>query len=182
MFQTLAGYPVALTVTDIRTADTPIIFTNDAFTQLTGHSAEEAIGQNVSFLFGPRTDIASASKLVDALGEGRSSEVEVLNYKRDGTSYWSKVSLSPVAVSGRPAFVIIVHTDVTVERQRASAEAELQASQERLNEANERLRLTLSLTGAAAAWEWNIGRKRDRRRPPLCRPLRDDSGDRRGGR
>ncbi len=158
MFQTLAGYPVALTVTDIRAADTPIIFANAAFTQLTGHSSAETIGQNVSFLFGPETDIASASKLVDALAEGRSSDVEVLNYKQDGSSFWSKVSISPVAEDGRPAFVIVVYSDVTAERLRASVEAELQASQARLHEANERLRLTLSLTGAAAAWEWYIGR------------------------
>jgi PAS domain S-box-containing protein len=158
MFQSLAGHRVALAVSDVRATGSPIIFANDAFTQLTGYATDAVIGQTLSLLFGSTTDTAMASELMAALGEGRPSEFEVLNFRRDGTSYWSGVSLSPVPVNEKPAFVVSFHADVTAQKRRVSAEAELRASQERLKDANERLRLTLSLTGAAAAWEWDIGR------------------------
>jgi PAS domain S-box-containing protein len=160
MFQALAGYPVALTVCDVRALGAPIIFSNAAFSELTGYSAEEALGNSLSFLSGQKTDRATATELIAALGTGAPFEAKILHYTKDGKMYWSGVSVSHVATDSKAAFVVVIHTDVTAETKKAAAEADLLASQVRLDEANERLRLTLSLTGAAAAWEWDIGRNR----------------------
>ena len=158
LLQVLAAYPVALTVFDVATSDAPIIFANNAFSQLSGYKTEEVKGHGISFLFGAKTDRSAASDLVAGLEAGRPFQVDLLNYRKDGKSYWSRVSLTPLTGSAHQGFVLAFHTDSSADERKLSAEAELQASQERLNDANERLRLTLSLTGAAAAWEWDIGR------------------------
>jgi PAS domain S-box-containing protein len=160
LFKTLASYPVALTVYDVRAAGAPIIYSNAAFSELTGYTAEEALGRSISLLAGPQTEPSTTSKLIAAFGNGTPLEAKVLHYKKDGKVFWSGVSVSQVTSDAKPAFAVVVHTDVTAETKKAEAEAELLASQARLDEANERLRLTLSLTGAAAAWEWDIGRNR----------------------
>jgi PAS domain-containing protein len=48
--------PSGIVITDPSKADNPIIFVNPAFTELTGYSSAEAIGQNCRFLQGPLTD------------------------------------------------------------------------------------------------------------------------------
>jgi PAS domain S-box-containing protein len=45
---------MAMVVTDARASDNPIVYTNDAFTRLTGYHALEVYGRNCRFMQGPR--------------------------------------------------------------------------------------------------------------------------------
>ena len=78
--------PSGIVITDPCRAGNPIVFVNQAFTELTGYSSVEALGRNCRFLQGPSSDRRVISELRDALARGRPIRREILNYRKDGTS------------------------------------------------------------------------------------------------
>jgi PAS domain S-box-containing protein len=86
----------AVTITDPRQADNPIIYVNSAFEQMTGWSASEVIGKNPRFLQGSDTAISELGKLRTAIAGGQSCEVTLKNYRKDGSSFWNRLRVAPV--------------------------------------------------------------------------------------
>jgi len=89
--------PIATVVTDPRLADNPIIAVNRAFSDLTGYAGEEAIGRNCRFLAGPATDPVAQGRLRRAVTAGRPALVELINYRKDASSFRNAVMIAPVA-------------------------------------------------------------------------------------
>ena len=87
---------MAMIVTDARQADNPIIFANDAFLALTGYKRDEVIGRNCRFLQGPDTDPAGVETLRAAIAKGEDIALDILNYRKDGSTFWNALYLSPV--------------------------------------------------------------------------------------
>lgn len=85
-----------MTVTDPHLPDNPIVFANRAFLEMTGYSAEEIIGSNCRFLQGPETDPASVQDVRESIANRREFATEVLNYRKDGSSFWNALFISPV--------------------------------------------------------------------------------------
>ncbi|KAB7764115.1 hybrid sensor histidine kinase/response regulator [Xanthomonas maliensis] len=85
-----------MTVTDPHLPDNPIVFANRAFLEMTGYSAEEIIGNNCRFLQGPETDRQSVAEVREAIEHRREFATEVLNYRKDGSSFWNALFVSPV--------------------------------------------------------------------------------------
>ncbi len=83
-------------VTDPSQPDNPIIFCNDAFRKLTGYSDDEIIGRNCRFLQGSETDRETVAKIRDSIVAGRDVAVDILNYRKDGSTFWNAVFISPV--------------------------------------------------------------------------------------
>lgn len=83
-------------ITDPRQPDNPIVFANEAFLQLTGYTVEEMLGRNCRFLQGPETDPATVAALRTAIQEQREISTEILNYRKDGSSFWNALFVSPV--------------------------------------------------------------------------------------
>ncbi|HEU4622306.1 MAG TPA: histidine kinase famiy protein [Burkholderiaceae bacterium] len=83
-------------VTDPRQPDNPIVFANEAFMSMTGYSADELIGRNCRFLQGPETSKASVDEVRKAVAEEREIAIEILNYRKDGGSFWNALFISPV--------------------------------------------------------------------------------------
>jgi PAS domain S-box-containing protein len=77
-------------------ADNPIIFANDAFLALTGYRRDEVIGRNCRFLQGPDTDPAAIETMRRAVADGEDVTLDILNYRKDGTTFWNALYLSPV--------------------------------------------------------------------------------------
>jgi PAS domain S-box-containing protein len=92
----LSSTIVSIAIADARSDDLPLIDVNPAFVRLTGYTASEAIGRNCRFLQGPRTDRNTAREMHDAIRETRESKSIILNYRKDGTSFWNEVTISPV--------------------------------------------------------------------------------------
>ena len=87
---------MAMLVTDSRQSDNPIIFANDAFLALTGYQRDEVIGRNCRFLQGPDTDQAQVDQIRRAVAKGEDVAVDILNYRKDGSTFWNALFLSPV--------------------------------------------------------------------------------------
>lgn len=83
-------------VTDPSQPDNPIIFCNEAFRKLTGYSDDEIIGRNCRFLQGPKTDRETVAKIRDSIAAGRDVAVDILNYRKDDSTFWNAVFISPV--------------------------------------------------------------------------------------
>jgi PAS domain S-box-containing protein len=93
---------MAMIVTDAHQPDNPIIFANDAFLALTGYHRDEVIGRNCRFLQGPGTDPAAVATLRRAVANGEDVTIDILNYRKDGATFWNALNLSPVrGESGR---------------------------------------------------------------------------------
>ncbi len=69
------------------TAKTPILYVNEAFTQLTGYNSEEVLGKSPSLLQGADTDPAVLDQLRKDLGARGNFEGTATNYRKDGTPF-----------------------------------------------------------------------------------------------
>ena len=87
---------MAMIVTNPRQADNPIVFVNDAFLALVGYEREEIMGTNCRFLQGPDTDGGAVQQVREAIEGNRDIAIDLLNYRKDGTSFWNALYLSPV--------------------------------------------------------------------------------------
>jgi two-component system cell cycle sensor histidine kinase/response regulator CckA len=106
-------------ITDAQRPDNPIIYATPGFESMTGYSAEEVLGWNYRFLHGPDTDLTAVREIHDAIAGGRKCTVEFLNYRKDGSSFWNELALSPVFDErGILTNFVGVQTDVTERRQR----------------------------------------------------------------
>jgi len=83
-------------VTDPHQPGHPIIFANDAFLSMTGYSRDEVTGVNCRFLQGPHTDPQSIDKISKAIEAGDDISIDILNYRKDGTTFWNALYISPV--------------------------------------------------------------------------------------
>lgn len=114
-----------MVICDPRQPDNPIVVANQAFLDLTGYAREELIGRNCRLLQGPQTDRSAIDALGSAVREARAIEVEILNYRKDGSTFWNRISLSPVQDdAGGPLYFFASQVDVTRHRQAEAREAE----------------------------------------------------------
>ena len=94
--QAMAQTRMAVCLTDPNQADDPIVFCNQAFQQLTGYRADEIVGRNCRFLQGPDTDQDQVGKIRDAIRDEKVVVVELLNYRKDGSTFWNTLHLGPI--------------------------------------------------------------------------------------
>ena len=73
-----------------------IIYANKAFEKLTGYKRESIYGQKPNFLQGKDTDIESIVFIKENLKKLIPFECELLNYRKDGTTFWNRLSVTPI--------------------------------------------------------------------------------------
>jgi sigma-B regulation protein RsbU (phosphoserine phosphatase) len=106
-----------ITIADARLPDQPLIYANEGFERMTGYTVDEVLGRNCRFLQGPLTDHGDVAAIRTALDEQRPCVVEILNYRRDGTTFWNRLSITPVrGGSGEVTHFIGIQSDVTARR------------------------------------------------------------------
>eukprot|EP00873_Tetraselmis_striata_P009108 jgi/Tetstr1/429372/TSEL_019286.t1 len=104
--------------------DVPIVFTSDAFLELTEYSREEVLGKNCRFLQGPKTDPDTVATIRKAVIDKEEITVRILNYKKSGKPFWNMFTLAPIKdVDGTCRFMVGVQVDVTAADASASPDA-----------------------------------------------------------
>jgi PAS domain S-box-containing protein len=88
--------PFGITIADMRKDDEPIIYANLGFTRITGYPEDEVLGRNCRFLQGEGTSEEPVEQMREAIDRGDSVQVVLENYRKDGTSFWNEVTLSPL--------------------------------------------------------------------------------------
>ncbi len=114
--------PASVVITDVRGN---IEYVNPKFTQLTGYTAEEAIGQNQRFLKSGMQPAAVYHELWETVLSGGAWRGEFANRKKNGEIYWESASIVPIRDSGGAiTHLLAVKEDIT-ERKRAEKELRL---------------------------------------------------------
>jgi len=113
----------------IMDADGMIRWVNDAFVQMTGYQPSMAIGKRPDqLLFGPSTDAAAVRAFQAALQSGHEWTGDLMQYRRDGRTYWVESNLIPVHdQQGRLTRWIVIDNDIT---KRHHTEEALRAAKE----------------------------------------------------
>jgi len=114
-----------MVVTDPRKPDNPIVLANDAFLELTGYTADEVVGRNCRFLQGPGTAPSDIDRMRRELADGKHNvAVELLNYRKDGSSFWNQLAISPVhSENGELLYHFASQKDVSARRRAQELEA-----------------------------------------------------------
>lgn len=101
-------------LTDPSVSDDPVVFINEAFTEITGYPSEEVIGQNLRFMQGEETDMELIEEINKKLRKGMPANAEILHYKKDGTPFWNELVIQPlVDEKGEVLFTSSFILDVT---------------------------------------------------------------------
>ncbi len=108
--------PNGISVSDARRYPQPIVHINPAFTRITGYAAHEILGRDASLLEGPLTDPDDLALLTRTVRKGAEVKVTLHNYRKDGSVFHNKLSVSPVRDGkGEITHYINVIEDVTAQ-------------------------------------------------------------------
>jgi hypothetical protein len=131
LFASIEYTPVATIITNPRLPDNPIVAVNEPFLKLTGYSREEVMGRNCRFLAGPETEQRGSAILRQAIAEARPTLTELLNYRRDGTTFRNAVMIAPIfGASGKVLFFLGSQMDVTGDTEAPAVDRRRRASEQ----------------------------------------------------
>jgi diguanylate cyclase (GGDEF)-like protein/PAS domain S-box-containing protein len=117
--------PVSIVITD---TEGRIEYVNPRFAEITGYSAEEAIGQNPRLIQSGRTPPATYQAMWGALKSGQGWSGEIENRRKNGEFYWEYARLMPiVSHTGQVTHYLGVKEDISY-RKAAEAKLRLAAS------------------------------------------------------
>jgi diguanylate cyclase (GGDEF)-like protein/PAS domain S-box-containing protein len=106
-----------------------MLWTNQAFSQLTGYSAEEVLGKNLRLLKSGEQDAAFYAALWSTITAGNVWHGEVINRKKDGSLYTEEMTITPVrSDAGVISHYVAIKQDIT---QRKLAEKELRNAEQK---------------------------------------------------
>ena len=112
-----------------------IEWVNDGFTRMTGYTLEEAVGQKPGpLLQGPLTDPGTIRQISDSLRQKTGFTEEILNYHKNGETYWLSIAITPILdEQGEVIKYIAIESDITIRKQ---VEEDLKIARKAADEAN----------------------------------------------
>ena len=104
----------------ISNAEGLIEYVNTGFEKLTGWKLDEVKGKKPgSFLQGKETDPRTVDVIRQRIKNREAFYDEILNYRKDGTPYWTSLSINPVFENSKLVNFIAVQADITRVKQMA---------------------------------------------------------------
>ena len=158
----IAATHTAVAITNPRLPDNPVIYVNDSFCRLTGYSRDEIVGRNCRCLQGAKTAPDVVAAIRAAVAADRPIAIDLLNYRKDGTTFWNRLAIAPVFnAAGAVIFFSASQIDVSDERAREqalandNADLELALADRLAEQRDSEARLRFA-TEAAAIGVWEI--------------------------
>lgn len=111
-----------------------IIYVNPKFTELTGYSVAEAIGQNPRILKGGKTTAEEYAHLWATITTGKEWHGDFHNKKKNGEFFWETATISPIKdARGKITHFVAVKFDITAQKQLQADLNEKMIALERMN-------------------------------------------------
>jgi len=108
-----------VTITDVQSV---ITYANEKFSQVSGYSNEELLGQNHRIVNSGVHDREFFHQMYQTIANGKVWHGEICNRDKDGCIYWVDATIAPFMGSdGKPKSYIALRTDIT-ERKKAEIE------------------------------------------------------------
>ena len=108
------GSPFGHVITAMNDKDTPIVFVNRSFEEITGYAASEVIGRSCQFLLGDVQDQESLERFQEAVELKHQHTEVVRRYKDNGTLFYNELISYPVLDdNGELTHYVWVLRDVT---------------------------------------------------------------------
>jgi len=99
-----------------------IVYANPAFERLTGYCSDEILGESPRILQGEKSNIEGLAKLKEAMDKWETCDVETINYKKNGETFWARFNVVPVFnQSNELSHWISIEQDVTEEKNKQIA-------------------------------------------------------------
>ena len=123
-----------------------IQWVNKAFTDMTGYSFEEAVGQDpANILDGPETNRETIRQIHEHIERGEPLRTEIVNYAKDGRKFWIETYLVPTRdEKGELLFTAAIERDITATKRQEHELAEARNVAERATEAKSAFIATMS--------------------------------------
>lgn len=83
-------------ISDATAPDMPTQYVNPGFVKLTGYLPEDIVGRNCRMLQGTDTDPQHVRKIRQSISKGQACQTTILNYRKDGTTFWNELQITPV--------------------------------------------------------------------------------------
>ncbi|MFK7741308.1 MAG: ATP-binding protein [Planctomycetota bacterium] len=119
-----------IVICDASSPDVPMTYVNAAFEKITGYAASDVLGQNCRFLSRGDREQPGLREIREAIAARRETTVTLRNFRKDGSSFWNELTISPLADEhGNVTHFIGIQDDITermeftAERERLLAEA-----------------------------------------------------------
>ncbi len=104
----------SVVITDPSLPDNPMIFITSEFEKQTGYSPDETLGLNCRFLQGSDTNPDTVEKIRMAIKQEDALEIDILNYKKDGSKFWNRLRIRPwFGDDGKVMFYIGAQNPIT---------------------------------------------------------------------
>ncbi|EGM76438.1 PAS domain S-box/diguanylate cyclase (GGDEF) domain-containing protein [Rheinheimera sp. A13L] len=104
----------AIIITDNEAPDQPIVYVNPAFEQLTGYTSAEVLGKNCRLLQSQDRHQPGLDSIRRAIRNNCKGNAELLNYRKDGSSFWNDLTLAPVVNDrGHTSHFVGILRDIT---------------------------------------------------------------------
>ncbi|HZY42413.1 MAG TPA: PAS domain S-box protein, partial [Anaerolineae bacterium] len=148
--------PASIVITDLKGI---IEYVNPKFTQVTGYTAAEAIGQNPRILKSGEMSSAQYKDLWDTVLSGREWRGELHNRRKNGELYWEAASISAIRnARGEIVRLLAVKEDITERKLAEAAEHEQRSLAEALRDTAADLNSTLEFDAVLDRILYNVGR------------------------
>lgn len=144
----------AIVITEAEPIDLPgpkIVWVNKAFTEMTGYTPKEAIGQTPRILQGEDTSKKTRAQIRQALRAWKPIRINIKNYTKCGDIFWVDLDIKPVSdETGKYCYWVAIQRNIT---QQVAEQNKLKASLKDVLVLKERLALA---TEAAEIGIWEI--------------------------
>jgi PAS domain S-box-containing protein len=144
---------VPITLADPSDEENPLVYVNDAFERVTGYPPEKALGRNCRFLQGDGTDPEKITALRDAIDSQEPITVELRNYRKDGTEFWNRLTVTPIYDDrGQLVRYLGTQEDITERKEREQKLNAERRSIERALDTLDELFYVLDTDGSLRRW------------------------------
>jgi len=88
--------PTGIVIVDAHHPEMPMVYTNPAFSKITGYTHSDIVGHRWPVLHGENTSLEAVEAIECGLRHQTEVNVELVSYRKDGLPFWIHLWISPV--------------------------------------------------------------------------------------